>query len=106
MNEKKVPQLFVSTGATKWNDPRHFPWTMGWIPNYQSEGRIYAQYILKERPTGKIDILYQNDDYGKNYDKVIRHGLGAKSPSMIVKDDRYKNTPPTMNSHTTHLTSP
>src|SRR5712671_3743463 len=67
MNEKKVPQLFVATGATKWNDPKQFPWTMGWIPSYQSEGRIYAQYILRERPTGKIAILYQNDDYGKDY---------------------------------------
>ena len=71
MNEKKVPQLFVATGATKWNDPKQFPWTMGWQPSYQSEGRIYAKYILKERPTGKIGILYQNDDYGKDYVKGI-----------------------------------
>src|ERR1700680_1117503 len=66
MNQKKVPQLFVATGATKWNDPREFPWTMGWQPNYQSESRIYAQYILKEKPDAKIAILYQNDDYGKD----------------------------------------
>src|SRR6476469_4316091 len=69
MNQKKVPQLFVATGATKWNDPKQFPWTMGWQPNYQSEGRIYARYILKERPNGKLGILYQNDDYGKDYVK-------------------------------------
>src|SRR3954451_12178934 len=61
MNEKKVPQLFVQTGAAKWNDPKQFPWTMGWVPNYQSEGRIYAKYILKEKPTGRIGVLYQND---------------------------------------------
>src|SRR6476619_569031 len=72
MNEKKVPQLFVATGATKWNDPKQFPWTMGWQPNYQSEGRIYAKYILREKPTGRIGILYQNDDYGKDYVKGIR----------------------------------
>jgi len=78
MNEKKVPQLFVQTGATKWNDPKQFPWTMGWQPNYQSEGHIYAKYILKERPTGKIAILYQNDDYGKDYVKGIRDGLARR----------------------------
>ena len=67
MNQKKVPQLFVATGATKWNDPKNFPWTMGWQPNYQGEGIIYAQYILKNKPNAKIAILYQNDDYGKDY---------------------------------------
>src|SRR6185295_16289032 len=66
MNEKKVPQLFVATGATKWDDPKNFPWTMGWQPNYQSEGRIYAKYLMKEKPDGKIGVLYQNDDYGKD----------------------------------------
>ena len=105
MNEKKVPQLFVSTGATKWNDPRHFPWTMGWIPNYQSEGRIYAQYILKERPTGKIGILYQNDDYGKDYVKGIRDGLGAKAASMIVGEESYETATPTIDSHVVALKS-
>jgi branched-chain amino acid transport system substrate-binding protein len=63
MNAKKVPQLFVATGATKWNDPKHFPWTMGWQPSYQSEGRIYAQHLLASHPNGKVAILYQNDDY-------------------------------------------
>jgi ABC-type branched-subunit amino acid transport system substrate-binding protein len=105
MNEKKVPQLFVSTGATKWNDPKHFPWTMGWIPNYQSEGRIYAQYILKERPTGKIGILYQNDDYGKDYVKGIRDGLGAKAASMIVGEESYETATPTIDSHVVALKS-
>ena len=63
LNGKKVPHLFVATGATKWNDPKNFPWTMGWLPSYQSEGRIYAKYLLKEKPGAKIAVLYQNDDY-------------------------------------------
>src|SRR5258708_31922133 len=95
MNEKKVPQLFVGSGAKKWNDPKQFPWTMGWAPNYQSEGRIYAKYILKERPAGKIGILYQNDDYGKDYVKGIRDGLGAKADSMIIGEKSYETTNPT-----------
>jgi branched-chain amino acid transport system substrate-binding protein len=105
MNEKKVPQLFVATGATKWNDPKQFPWTMGWQPNYQSEGRIYAKYILKERPTGKIGILYQNDDYGKDYVKGVRDGLGAKAASMIVGEESYETTTPTIDSHVVALKS-
>jgi len=98
MNEKKVPQLFVATGATKWNDPTQFPWTMGWQPNYQSEGRVYAKYILKERPAGKIGILYQNDDYGKDLVKGVRDGLGAKAASMIVAEESYETTNPTIDS--------
>jgi ABC-type branched-subunit amino acid transport system substrate-binding protein len=105
MNEKKVPQLFVATGATKWNDPKQFPWTMGWAPNYQSEGRIYAKYILKERPTGKIGILYQNDDYGKDYVKGIRDGLGTKAASMIVGEESYETATPTIDSHVVALKS-
>jgi ABC-type branched-subunit amino acid transport system substrate-binding protein len=105
MNEKKVPQLFIATGATKWNDPKQFPWTMGWQPNYQSEGRIYARYILKERPTGKIGILYQNDDYGKDYVKGITDGLGAKAASMIVGEESYETTTPTIDSHVVALKS-
>jgi ABC-type branched-subunit amino acid transport system substrate-binding protein len=105
MNEKKVPQLFIQTGATKWNDPKQFPWTMGWPPSYQSEGRIYAKYILKERPTGKIGILYQNDDYGKDYVKGIRDGLGAKAASMIVGEESYETTTPTLDSHVVALKS-
>src|ERR1700731_1994695 len=80
MNSKRVPQLFVATGATKWNDPKEFPWTMGWQPNYQSEGRIYAEYLLKHHPRGRIGILYQNDDYGKDYVKGLKDGLAGKMP--------------------------
>ena len=79
LNTKKVPQLFVATGATKWNDPKDFPWTMGWQPNYQSETQIYAKYILKNKPDAKIGVLYQNDDYGKDYLKGFKDGLGAKA---------------------------
>jgi branched-chain amino acid transport system substrate-binding protein len=99
MNTKKVPQLFVATGATKWNDPREFPWTMGYQPNYQSEGQIYAKYILKNKPDAKIAILYQNDDYGKDYVKGMKDGLGAKAASMIVAEDSYETTEPTIDSH-------
>jgi ABC-type branched-subunit amino acid transport system substrate-binding protein len=105
MNEKKVPQLFVASGAAKWNDPKQFPWTMGWAPNYQSEGRIYAKYILKERPTGKIGILYQDDDYGKDYVKGIRDGLGAKAASMIIGEESYETSDPTIESHVVALKS-
>ncbi len=98
MNDKKVPQLFVATGATKWNDPKNFPWTMGWQPNYQSEGRIYAKYILQERPNGKIGVLYQNDDYGKDYVKGLKDGLGGKAASMIVAEEAYETTVPTVDS--------
>ena len=99
MNSKKVPQLFVATGATKWNDPSEYPWTMGWQPNYQSESRIYAKYILKNMPNAKIAILYQNDDYGKDYVKGLKDGLGAKAASMIVAEDSYETTEPTIDSH-------
>jgi ABC-type branched-subunit amino acid transport system substrate-binding protein len=105
MNEKKVPQLFVGSGAKKWNDPKQFPWTMGWAPNYQSEGRIYAKYILKERPAGKIGILYQNDDYGKDYVKGIRDGLGAKADSIIIAEKSYETSDPTIDSHVVALKS-
>src|SRR5919198_632070 len=98
MNSKKVPQLFVATGATKWNDPKDFPWTMGWQPNYQSESQIYAKYILKNFPNGKIAILYQNDDYGKDYVKGFKDGLGTKA-SMIVIEDSYEVSEPTIDSH-------
>src|ERR1700719_726028 len=78
MNAKKVPHLFVATGATKWGDPKHFPWTMGWQPSYQSEGHIYAKYLIQNNPNAKIGILYQNDDYGKDYVKGLKDGLGGK----------------------------
>jgi branched-chain amino acid transport system substrate-binding protein len=105
MNSKKVPQLFVATGATKWNDPKEFPWTMGWQPNYQSESRIYAKYLLKEKPNAKIAVLYQNDDYGKDYLKGLRDGLGAKAATMIVAEESYETTEPSIDSHIVKLKS-
>jgi branched-chain amino acid transport system substrate-binding protein len=103
MNSKKVPQLFVATGATKWNDPKDFPWTMGWQPNYQSETQIYAKYILKEKPNAKIAVLFQNDDYGKDYLKGLKDGLGAKAASMIVAEESYETTEPTIDSQIVKL---
>jgi branched-chain amino acid transport system substrate-binding protein len=105
LNAKKVPQLFVATGATKWNDPKEFPWTMGWQPNYQSETQIYAKYILKEKPDAKIAVLYQNDDYGKDYLKGLKDGLGAKAASMIVIEESYETSEPTIDSHIVKLKS-
>jgi len=105
MNAKKVPQLFVATGATKWNDPKDFPWTMGWQPNYQSESRIYAKYLLKEKPDAKIAVLYQNDDYGKDYLKGLKEGLGAKAASMIIAEESYETTEPSIDNHIVKLKS-
>jgi branched-chain amino acid transport system substrate-binding protein len=105
LNTKKVPQLFVATGATKWNDPKNFPWTMGWQPNYQSETQIYAKYILKQKPNAKIAVLYQNDDYGKDYLKGFKDGLGAKAASMIVMEESYEVSEPTIDSHIVKLKS-
>ncbi len=105
MNAKKVPQLFVATGATKWNDPKEFPWTMGWQPNYQAETRIYAKYILKEKPDARIAVLYQNDDYGKDYLKGLKDGLGAKAASMIIIEEPYEVSEPTIDSHIVKLKS-
>ena len=103
MNAKKVPQLFVATGATKWNDPKKFPWTMGWQPNYQTEAKIYAQHILKNKPNAKIAVLYQNDDYGKDYLHGFQEGLGAKAKTMIVKVASYEVTDPTVDSQMAQL---
>src|SRR5262245_49239759 len=103
MNSKKVPHLFVATGATKWNDPKGNPWTMGWQPNYQSEGRIYAEYLLKHHPNGKIGILFQNDDYGKDYVKGLKDGLGAKAKTMIVSELPYETSDPTVDSQIINL---
>ena len=103
MNSKKVPQLFVATGATKWGDPKGNPWTMGWQPNYQSEGRIYAQYLLKNHPQGKVAILYQNDDYGKDYVKGLKDGLGDKAKTMIVSELPYETSDPTVDSQIINL---
>jgi ABC-type branched-subunit amino acid transport system substrate-binding protein len=105
MNAKKVPQLFVATGATKWNDPKNFPWTMGWQPNYQSETQIYAKYLLKNKPDAKIAVLYQNDDYGKDYLKGLKDGLGPKAASMIVAEESFETTEPTIDGHIVKLKS-
>ena len=102
MNSKKVPQLFVATGATKWNDPKDFPWTMGWQPSYQSEARIYAKYLMKEKPTARIAIFYQNDDFGKDYLKGLKDGLGAKA-SMIAAEESYETSEPTIDNHIVKL---
>ena len=104
MNGKKVPQLFVATGATKWNDPKNFPWTMGWQPSYQSEARIYAKYLLKEKPDAKIGVLYQNDDFGKDYLKGLKDGLGAKA-SMITVEEGYETSEPSIDNHVVKLKS-
>ncbi|HEY6513353.1 MAG TPA: ABC transporter substrate-binding protein [Burkholderiaceae bacterium] len=98
MNQKKVPQLFVATGATKWGNPKEFPWTMGWQPNYQTEGKIYAAHILETKPNAKIGVLYQNDDYGKDYLKGFEDGLGDKAKTMIVSKVSYEVTDPTVDS--------
>ncbi|MCK1721395.1 ABC transporter substrate-binding protein [Bradyrhizobium sp. 141] len=102
MNEKKVPQLFVASGASKWNDPKQYPWTMGWQPSYASEARIYAKYIMKEKPDGKIGVLYQNDDFGKDYLKGLKDGLGAKA-SMIVLEEAYDTSEPAIDEHVVKL---
>ncbi|MDE2365254.1 MAG: ABC transporter substrate-binding protein, partial [Hyphomicrobiales bacterium] len=101
MNMKKVPHLFLATGATKWNDPKNFPWTMGWQPSYQAEGIIYAKYILEKSPNAKVAILYQNDDYGKDYLKGFMDGLGGKIKPVITLS--YDVTDPTVDSQMTRL---
>jgi branched-chain amino acid transport system substrate-binding protein len=103
MNAKKVPQLFVATGATKWNDPKAFPWTMGWQPSYQSEARIYAKYVMREKPDAKIGVLYQNDDFGKDYLKGLKDGLGGKAATMIVAEESYETSEPAIDGHIVKL---
>ncbi len=98
LNSKKVPQLFAATGASKFTDPKNFPWTMGFNPNYFVEGRIYGQYILKNHPNAKVGILYQNDDLGKDYLNGIKAGLGDKAASMVVAEASYEVSDPTVNS--------
>jgi branched-chain amino acid transport system substrate-binding protein len=98
LNEQKVPQLFVATGASKWNDPKHFPWTMGWQPSYQIEARVYARFILKNLPAAKIAVLYQNDDVGKDYLAGLREGLGDKADKMIVATESHETTDATIDS--------
>ena len=98
LNDNKVPQLFVGTGATKWNDPKSYPWTMGWQPSYQIEARIYARYILKNVPDAKIAMLYQNDDSGKDYLTGLRDGLGDKADKLIVATQSYETSDATVDS--------
>ena len=103
VNQQKVPHLFVATGATKWDDPKNFPWTMGFQPNYQTEGRVYAAYILKNIPDAKIGILYQNDDYGKDYVKGMEDGLGAAASKLIALKQSHEVTDPTIDSQIINL---
>jgi branched-chain amino acid transport system substrate-binding protein len=103
LNQMKVPHLFVATGATKWGDPKNFPWTMGWQPTYQTEGRIYAQYVLKHVREPRIGILYQNDDYGKDYLKGFKDGLGEAGRRLIVLEQTYEVTDPTVDSQIVNL---
>ncbi|MBR1330827.1 ABC transporter substrate-binding protein [Bradyrhizobium ottawaense] len=98
LNAKKVPQLFAATGASRFTDPKNFPWTMGFNPNYFVEGRIYGQYILKEHPNAKVGVLYQNDDLGKDYLNGIKAGLGDKAAKMIVTEASYEVSDPTVDS--------
>src|SRR3981081_2470374 len=102
LNTKKVPQLFVATVDTKWNDTKDFPWTMGWQPSYQSEARIYAKFLMKEKPNAKIAIMYQNDDFGKDYLKGLKDGLGAKA-SMLIAEESYETSEPTIDNHIVKL---
>jgi branched-chain amino acid transport system substrate-binding protein len=105
MNAKKVPQLFVSTGAAKWNDPKNFPWTMGWQPNYQTEARIYAAYILKNHPGKTIGVLYQNDDFGKDYVIGLREGLGDQASKLIIVETSFETSSPTVDSQVVQIKS-
>ena len=102
LNAKKVPQLFVATGATKWNDPTHFPWTIGWQPSYQSEARIYAKFLMKEKPDAKVAVLYQNDDFGKDYLKGLKDGFAGKA-SAIIAEESYEVSEPTIDNHIVKL---
>jgi branched-chain amino acid transport system substrate-binding protein len=105
LNTKKVPQLFAATGATKFTDPKNFPWTLGFNPNYFVEGRIYGQYILKQYPNAKVGILYQNDDLGRDYLNGIKAGLGEKAATMVVAEASYEMTDPTIDSQIIKLKS-
>ena len=103
MNENKVPQLFPSTGATKWDDPKEHPWTMAFFVSYQAEGRIYAEYIQKNKPDAKIGVLYQNDDFGKDYLKGVTDGLSSKAASMIKATATYETADTTVDSQTSRV---
>jgi ABC-type branched-subunit amino acid transport system substrate-binding protein len=103
LNSRKVPQLFIATGAAKWNDPQNHPWTMGLQINYQTEARIYAKHILQTRPHAKVAVLYQNDDSGKDYLKGLKDGLGEKAATMIVAEASYEVSDPTVDSQILQL---
>ncbi|MET3841333.1 branched-chain amino acid transport system substrate-binding protein [Bradyrhizobium sp. OAE829] len=96
LNSKKVPQLFVLSGATKWADPKHYPWTMPGMATYQSEGVVYAKYILQTKPDAKIAILAQNDDFGRDYVAGFKRALGDKAATMIVSEASYETSAPTI----------
>ena len=98
MNAKKVPHLFISSGAARWSDPKNFPWSMGWNPSYQVEGRIYGQHMVATKPNAKVAVLMQNDDFGKDYLKGLMEGLGDKAKSMLVSQITYETTDPTIDS--------
>ena len=98
MNTMKVPQLFVATGASRWGDPEHFPWTIGWQPNYRAEARIYATYILQHHPNARIGVLYQNDDFGKDYVLGLKDVLRDKYDAMVVASIPYEISMPTVES--------
>ena len=105
LNAKKVPHIFLATGAAKWGEPKTFPWTMGFNPTYQIEARIYAQHILKTRPDAKIAVIYQNDDFGKDYIVGFKGMLGDKAAKMIVAEQTYEVTDPTVDSQVVSLKS-
>jgi branched-chain amino acid transport system substrate-binding protein len=103
LNDNKVPHLFIATGADKWNDPKHYPWTIGWLPSYRLEARVYARYILKNLPDAKVGVLYQNDDFGNDYLIGLREGLGNRADKMIVAKQTYETTDPTVHSQVVAL---
>jgi ABC-type branched-subunit amino acid transport system substrate-binding protein len=103
MNGKKVPQLFVASGASKWNDPKQFAWTMGWQPNYRVEGRIFAKHILKTRPDAKVAVFYANDDFGKDYIGGLRDIFGDRWPKIVAAEESYENSEPSIASHIVKL---
>ena len=103
LNENKVPHVFIASGADKWNDPKNHPWTMGWIPSYRIEARIYARHILEKLPNAKIAVLYQNDDFGKDYLIGLREGLGDKADKLIIATQTYETTDPTVDSQIVSL---
>ncbi|UGV29110.1 branched-chain amino acid ABC transporter substrate-binding protein [Rhodopseudomonas boonkerdii] len=98
-NSKKVPQLFVATGASKWNDPKNFPWTMGFQPSYRAEARIFAKYILKNKPDGKVAVFYANDDFGKDYLTGLKDVFGDKASKMIIIEESYETSEPSIDNH-------